>query len=353
MRKRILSLLIVLPLAFCVLSGAAFAYGFTDLPQPDSYYDPSFDASWSVAPSYGGGSIVSGGVSSPVIYKEPSAVSACRGDIPDALRVEATSYDGGFIGYQWYMSYSGSSGDMFPITGANGAAYTPEQTLGTVWYCAGVYNVVGSARSPEVFTSLVPVTYSGIQIVNTPSKTSYAYGSQIDLTGLNVRVYDTNGLVWDCANGVGLSVYPTVLNSAGNVAVQVSYGGSSDVFYVNVAQPTAAKTTKTVVDANGNTVEVEVTAPTGPHEHEFSEWEITKPATCVTTGLKTRTCECGEFETEEIERTEHVWDEGISPRNPPPLPTEHVFTPAPSARQTGARSSVPVRLLRSIMKAST
>ena len=112
MRKRILSLLIVLLLAFCALPCAAFAYGFTDLPQPDSY-DPFYDSSWSTVPSYGG-SIVSGGVSSPVIYKEPSAVYASRGDIPDALRVEATSYDGGFIGYQWYMSYSGSSGDMFP-----------------------------------------------------------------------------------------------------------------------------------------------------------------------------------------------------------------------------------------------
>ncbi|MDO4982106.1 MAG: hypothetical protein Q4E35_00935 [Eubacteriales bacterium] len=311
MRKRILSVLTVMLLAACILSGNAFAYGAVDswLPQPDG-----FDYSEIIPSSYDGG-VVSGGAAVPVIFKEPSAVYACRGGIPDALRVEATSYDGGFVCYQWYMSYSGSFSDLFPITGANSAAYTPAQTLGTVYYCAGVYNVSGGARSSEVYTNLIPVTYSGIEIVSAPSRTVYDFGSAIDLSGLVVKVYDINGSYWESVNGVGLNVYPSVLNTAGQVAVQVSYNGSSDGFLVNV-NAAAAKTTKTIVDGNGNTVEVEVDVPAGPHEHEFGEWEITKSATCVTTGLKTRTCSCGELETEELPRTDHIWDEGIVTKEP-------------------------------------
>ena len=35
-------------------------------------------------------------------------------------------------------------------------------------------------------------------------------------------------------------------------------------------------------------------------KHKFSEWKIEKKATCTTDGLKTRTCPCGEKETEKI-----------------------------------------------------
>lgn len=312
MRKRILSVLAVLLLAVSVMPAAAFAYGFVDfdLPQPDSY-----EQTWGITPAQNFGAPFTGGISAPVIYKEPSAVTACRGDIPDALRVEATSYDGGYICYQWYMSYSGSFNDLFPITGANSSAYTPNQILGTVYYCAGVYNSNGFERSSEVYTGLVPVTYSGLEILSLPSKTSYTVGSQVDLTGLAVRVYDVYGGAWESSNGSGLSVYPSVLNSSGTVAVQIGYNGASEYFNVNVSAA-AAKTTKTIIDSKGNTVEVEVNVPTGPHEHEFSEWEISKAATCVTTGLKTRTCECGEQETEEIARTEHVWNDGVITKEP-------------------------------------
>ncbi len=37
------------------------------------------------------------------------------------------------------------------------------------------------------------------------------------------------------------------------------------------------------------------------HEHRFTEWQVTTPATCVTQGTKTRTCEiCGETQTQVI-----------------------------------------------------
>ena len=43
-----------------------------------------------------------------------------------------------------------------------------------------------------------------------------------------------------------------------------------------------------------------------PHTHTFGEWVVVKEATEEEAGLKERTCECGEKETEVIEKLEHV-----------------------------------------------
>ena len=43
-----------------------------------------------------------------------------------------------------------------------------------------------------------------------------------------------------------------------------------------------------------------------PHTHKFGEWVVVKEATEEEAGLKERTCECGEKESEEIAKLEHV-----------------------------------------------
>jgi len=47
--------------------------------------------------------------------------------------------------------------------------------------------------------------------------------------------------------------------------------------------------------------------------HVYGEWELTRKATCAITGVETRTCECGEKETRELEKLAHqeVIDEAI------------------------------------------
>ena len=42
------------------------------------------------------------------------------------------------------------------------------------------------------------------------------------------------------------------------------------------------------------------------HTHTFGEWTVTTPATCTKDGVKTRTCACGETETQTIPATGHV-----------------------------------------------
>ena len=43
------------------------------------------------------------------------------------------------------------------------------------------------------------------------------------------------------------------------------------------------------------------------HKHSFGEWVVTTEPTCTATGVKTKTCECGETETEEIAMIAHAW----------------------------------------------
>jgi len=48
----------------------------------------------------------------------------------------------------------------------------------------------------------------------------------------------------------------------------------------------------------------------GNHKHSFGEWTIEKPATCTEKGTRTRACECGEKETEEIPALGHNFVNG-------------------------------------------
>ena len=285
----------------------AFAVGV--LPQPDEYYygggfgggydgsvnyggivpDGDFSFGYNdFSGSFGGGLSYSGTINPPYIASTSGNAVASAGGVPAALRVDAYSPQGGSLGYQWY-SCDGYGG-MSAIPGATGAAYTPAVSYGTRQYCVGVYAIVDGMRSDETYSDVMSVTYSGVDIASKPSKSTYYVGDKIDLSGLVVNVYDINGSFWTSYNGNGLSVYPSQFAAAGSIPVEISDGYSSDVFYVNVG-----------TEAQGKAAN---------HTHEFGEWEITKEATCVTTGQKTRTCSCGEKETEELIKTEHNWDDG-------------------------------------------
>ena len=326
MIKNISKLTLMLLLICCLLPCQAFAYGYIDseLPLPDEYFAPwdSAITPWdSPVTPWDGGAVISGAVSTPIITKEPDPFMAARGDVPGALRVEASSYDNGFLCYQWYISYSGNNNELFTIDGAYSNVYTPEQILGTVYYCVGVYNVVADQRSEEIRTGLVPVSHSGIEITQAPYNLNYKVGSSVDLSGLTVNVYDGFSGSWQSVNGSGLNVYPSVLQNAGKVAVEVSYNGSSDVFYVNVGNGTGKTSAKNGgnnagISGDGSKSSDGSIAPDGSHVHSFSEWEVTQPATCITTGLESRSCECGETETQEIPRTDHAWDEGVITKEP-------------------------------------
>lgn len=47
------------------------------------------------------------------------------------------------------------------------------------------------------------------------------------------------------------------------------------------------------------------------HEHVFGEWVTVKEATCTEEGVRERTCECGEKETEVIPMADHTYEEKV------------------------------------------
>lgn len=308
MRKRLISLLFAAVLIFSLLAIPAYAVGV--LPQPDEYYygNDYFVPDYGIVPDYGftpdygfapdmgygygagtGGSYsYSGAVQPPYISFSSGSVHGSVGGVPVALRVEAYSPQGASLGYQWY-SYDGFGG-LSAIPGANYSSYTPESICGTRTFCVGVYSILDGMRSDEVYSDPMSVTYTGVEIISLPSKTNYYVGDRVDLSGLAVRVYDSSGSSWTSYNGNGLTVYPDRIGSAGRVAIEIGDGYSSAYFYVNAG-----------TEAQGKAAN---------HTHEFGDWEVTKEATCVTTGVRTKTCTCGETQTEEILKTEHSWDDG-------------------------------------------
>lgn len=45
----------------------------------------------------------------------------------------------------------------------------------------------------------------------------------------------------------------------------------------------------------------------GPHTHSWSSWTVTTQPTCTKNGVQTRTCACGEKQTQSIAATGHTW----------------------------------------------
>ena len=45
------------------------------------------------------------------------------------------------------------------------------------------------------------------------------------------------------------------------------------------------------------------------HDHVYNEWIVTTEPTCSAEGIRTRSCDCGDIQTQPIEKTEHVYGE--------------------------------------------
>lgn len=132
------------------------------------------------------------------------------------------------------------------------------------------YEMVVSAEAPITIDSI-----SGIVGNVATGAVAYATDSNIDSHSFTVT-------------------YNVPAGTAGTYAV------SADVDYVSDADLDDA----TVSVAAGAIV---IEAPA--HVHDWSDWEVTTPATCTEAGVETRTCACGETETREIPALGHTWGE--------------------------------------------
>lgn len=139
-----------------------------------------------------------------------------------------------------------------------------------------------------------------IEILSTPDKVVYTSGERLDLTGLKVRIWTSEGYI-DSVNGDKLEITKNPLITVGEQKIKVAYGDAFDIFIVTVKA--------------------------APHTHSFGEWMVTTEPSCTDPGIQTRECDCGQTERAEIPATGHQWDEGKVTKEPSETSDgERIFT---------------------------
>lgn len=240
--------------------------------------------------------VYAAGPQEPTIESQMPDCYVVLGEHILTLYTDATSPDGGTLEYQWYSTTVNDIATIRAIDGQTGGSFTPPQTVGVMYYCYAVWNVKSGIRSAPVYSRLIRVEYAeaepvvtGIEILSTPDKVVYTSGECLDLTGLRVRIWMSDGYI-DSVNGDKLEITKNPLITLGEQKIKVTYQGVSDFFIVTVK---AAE-----------------------HTHSFGEWMILTEPTCTESGIKARECDCGHTERAEVPATGHRWDEGTVTKEP-------------------------------------
>lgn len=235
-------------------------------------------------------SVYAAGVREPVIEGEMPDCYAIVGEQVLTLYTDASSPDGGMLEYQWYSTTVNDIATIRAIDEETEATFIPPQTVGVMYYCYAVWNIKSGLTSSPVYSRLIRVEYvegeptvDSIEIVSTPDKVVYTSGECLDLTGLQVRIWMSDGYI-DSVNGDKLEITRNPLVTVGEQKIKVTYQGISDFFIVTVEE--------------------------AAHTHSFGEWMIVTKPTCTESGIKARECDCGYTERSEVAATGHQWDEG-------------------------------------------
>lgn len=229
----------------------------------------------------------------PVLAAAPPVIDAVTpdcmipADLPaPELRVSAHCEEGGTLLYQWYTAETADASALTRIDGAQDAAYIPPVLTGERYYCVEVRCSHDGALSEAVFSRLISVCFEApwydLVIVSLPDKLEYASGEVLDLTGLRVDVFYSGG-VFHSVDGEGLTVPQEPLDVLGEQEIVVRFENGAAAFRITVH---------------------------GAHVHEYGSWETSAPATCTEAGLRTRSCACGDTQTEAISPTGHRWKGG-------------------------------------------
>lgn len=106
--------------------------------------------------------------------------------------------------------------------------------------------------------------------------------------------------------------------SNGDPATEPESTGAEQTVAAGETQETSGKTDVTVpsgdsTEPNEVTTEpsVDSTEPTQAHTHSYSGWAVTKNATCLATGVRSRSCACGDTQTEVIPLTDHSYVDDV------------------------------------------
>lgn len=171
----------------------------------------------------------------PVIT--PSGNVSCYVGDSAILSVSAYVSDGGMLSYQWYSSASPVNYGGTYIVNATSPEFAADTSrTGTTYYYCEVTSS-GPSQSVTAASSSISVTVTqavvdSIMINSMPQKTRYAVGETIDITGASILVNYGNGTQQIIYTGFDMS--PRVFTTAGQVTVELLYGGKSCSFPVTV-----------------------------------------------------------------------------------------------------------------------
>ncbi len=180
----------------------------------------------------------------------PAGVYCYPGD-EVILNCEATHYDplDPEFRYAWYESPDGTLESIRLIEDAHGnsfetSSYKPDTShVGTRYYVCMVENPGENANisyssviSVEVREEYQQPQIVGIELISKPNRLSYEIGETLDLTGLTVRVWSSEGFR-DMYDGAGVDVSPMVVEGAGKNDITVSYEGHVVSFSVTGSEP--------------------------------------------------------------------------------------------------------------------
>ena len=157
---------------------------------------------------------------------------------------------------------------------------------------------------------------------DTPVEPKVVTAAQVNDGSVLGQLITLKGYVTGIEMANGLIQTILVRDAQGNVA-RVFIDG-----YITTSQDVANAAVGCEIEATGlasydNTFVLEDGTPMAPrirtrnradiictaHTHAFGDWEETTPATCTKDGVKTRTCACGETETQTIPATGHSFGE--------------------------------------------
>lgn len=235
-----------------------------------------------------------GGPQLPIIESEMPDCYGAVGESDIELFTNATSPDGGTLEYQWYSTNVENMSSIRAIDGATGTSYVPPQELGVMYYCYAVWNVKSGARSQPVYSRLIRVEFYEkdpvtLELISAPNKVVYTSGERLNLTGLRVRIWTSDGYT-DSVNGEGLEITKEPLVTLGEQKIKVSYKNAYTFFIVTVKA--------------------------AAHTHSYGAWMVTTQPTCTQEGIRVRECDCGHTVRESVPALGHQWDGGKLTREP-------------------------------------
>lgn len=149
------------------------------------------------------------------------------------FQIECTASDASFNIY-----YNPGKANEFESTGLtlseNGLLSGTPRLLGRFPFTVCVSNEVG--EDYRTFILDVVEGNARLEVLEAPDKVEYFSGETLNLTGLKVRVYNSDGTYFDSLDGDKLTITTNPLTTVGEQKIKVAYGNLFGIFIVTVKE---------------------------------------------------------------------------------------------------------------------